>query len=81
MCIRDRINAVTQAMLDDGEISLDTLDSGSDAASPLLLSIGDSLISSMRHRPVTGVDPVSYTHLCGGCTRRPSRGRMCRLSA
>ena len=28
------INAVTQAMLDDGEISLDTLDSGSDAASP-----------------------------------------------
>ena len=34
-----KINAVTQAMLDDGEISLDTLDSGSDAASPLLLSI------------------------------------------
>ena len=29
-----KINAVTQAMLDDGEISLDTLDSGSDAASP-----------------------------------------------
>ena len=50
-----KINAVTQAMLDDGEISLDTLDSGSDAASPLLLSIGDSLISSMRHRPVTGI--------------------------
>lgn len=48
-----KINAVTQAMLDDGEISLDTLDSGSDAASPLLLSIGDSLISyapSPRHR-------------------------------
>lgn len=32
-----KINAVTQAMLDDGEISLDTLDSGSDAASPAAL--------------------------------------------
>lgn len=56
-----KINAVTQAMLDDGEISLDTLDSGSDAASPLL-SIGDSLISSMRHRPVTGIFVVLNTH-------------------
>lgn len=56
------INAVTQAMLDDGEISLDTLDSGSDAASPLLLLIGDSLISSMRHRPVTGIFVVLNTH-------------------
>lgn len=57
-----KINAVTQAMLDDGEISLDTLDSGSDAASPLLLSVGDSLISSMRHRPVTGIFVVLNTH-------------------
>ena len=57
-----KINAVTQAMLDDGEISLETLDSGSDAASPLLLSIGDSLISSMRHRPVTGIFVVLNTH-------------------
>ena len=57
-----KINVVTQAMLDDGEISLDTLDSGSDAASPLLLSIGDSLISSMRHRPVTGIFVVLNTH-------------------
>lgn len=57
-----KINAVTQAMLDDGEISLDTLDSGSDAASPLLLSIGDSLIFSMRHRPVTGIFVVLNTH-------------------
>lgn len=57
-----KINAVTQAMLDDGEISLDTLDSGSDAASPLLLSIGDSLISSMRHRPITGIFVVLNTH-------------------
>ena len=57
-----KINAVTQAMLDDGEISLDTLDSGSDAASPLLLSNGDSLISSMRHRPITGIFVVLNTH-------------------
>ena len=57
-----KINAVMQAMLDDGEISLDTLDSGSDAASPLLLSIGDSLISSMRHRPITGIFVVLNTH-------------------
>ena len=47
-----KINAVTQAMLD----------SGSDAASPLLLSIGDSLITSMRHRPVTGIFVVLNTH-------------------
>lgn len=57
-----KINAVTQAMLDDGEISLGTLDSGSDTASPLLLSIGDSLISSMRHRPITGIFVVLNTH-------------------
>ena len=57
-----KINAVTQAMFDDGEISLDTLDSGSDTASPLLLSIGDSLISSMRHRPITGIFVVLNTH-------------------
>lgn len=57
-----KINAVTQSMLDEGEISLDTLDSGSDAASSLLLSIGDSLISSMRHRPVTGIFVVLNTH-------------------
>lgn len=57
-----KINAVTQSMLDDGEISLDTLDSGSDTASPLLLSIGDSLISSMRHRPITGIFVVLNTH-------------------
>lgn len=60
--LADKINAVTQAMLDDGEISLDTLDSGSDTASPLLLSIGDSLISSMRHRPITGIFVVLNTH-------------------
>ncbi len=60
--LADKINAVTQAMLDDGEISLDTLDSGSDTASPLLLSIGDSLISSMRRRPITGIFVVLNTH-------------------
>lgn len=64
-----KINAVTQAMLDDGEISLDTLDSGSDAASPLLLSIGDSLISSMRHRPVTGIFVVLNTHDLDTCKK------------
>ena len=69
-----KINAVTQAMLDDGEISLDTLDSGSDAASPLLLSIGDSLISSMRHRPVTGIFVVLNAR-----SRHTQKGRAAAL--
>ena len=68
-----KINAVTQAMLDDGEISLDTLDSGSDAASPLLLSIGDSLISSMRHRPVTGIFVVLQHATISTHAKRASR--------
>ena len=60
--LSSKINATAQAMLDDGEISLDTLDSSNDAASPLLLEIGDSLISSMRHRPITGIFVVLNTH-------------------
>lgn len=56
-----KINAVTQAMLDDGEIS-PTRSTAAATPHPLLLSIGDSLISSMRHRPVTGIFVVLNTH-------------------
>lgn len=58
-----KINAVTQAMLDDGEISLDTLDSGSDAASPLQMRRSNPMTrrccSSRQSAVATRVTPPS----------------------
>ena len=57
-----RINTLTEELLADGSISLDTLDSGSEAALPLLEAATPRLISTLRSRPVTGIFLVLNTH-------------------
>ena len=46
----------------NGKISLDTLDTGSDAAFPLLQEVSSSLISQLRRKNVTGIFLILNTH-------------------
>ena len=83
--LSDTINGLTQQLLDEGEISLSTLDSSSDAAYPLLEAAAPELISTLRIKSVTGVflilTPMIWTSgsrtascppsTCGILTRMP----------
>ena len=60
--LTDKINTTTQALIDSGDISIDTLDRSNEDALSLLSSIGESMINSMRRRPVTGIFVVLNTH-------------------
>ena len=60
--LSDVINGLTQQLLDEGEISLSTLDSSSDAAYPLLEAAAPELISTLRIKSVTGVFLILNTH-------------------
>ena len=60
--LSDTINGLTQQLLDEGKISLSTLDSSSDAAYPLLEAAAPELISTLRSKSVTGVFLVLNTH-------------------
>jgi len=51
------INSQTEALLADGTISLDTLDSGSAASEPLLRAISSELVFEMRAKK-------TQRHLC-----------------
>lgn len=60
--LSDTINGLTQQLLDEGEISLSTLDSSSDAAYPLLEAAAPELINTLRIKSVTGVFLILNTH-------------------
>ena len=60
--LSETINGLTQQLLDEGEISLSTLDSSSDAAYPLLEAAAPELISTLRIKSVTGVFLILNTH-------------------
>lgn len=49
------INSQTEALLADGRISLDTLDSGSAASEPLLRAISSELVFEMRAKKLSGI--------------------------
>lgn len=49
------INTQTEALLADGRISLDTLDSGSAASEPLLRAISSELVFEMRAKKLSGI--------------------------
>ena len=49
--LAQEINRATQDMLDDGSISLEQLDSSSDACAPLLLDVADEMISTPSGYP------------------------------
>lgn len=60
--LASQVNSVTQRMLDAGELSLDALDSDSNACSPLLLQLCDDLISNLYAKKVSGIFIVFNTH-------------------
>ena len=60
--ISTTINNLTQQMLQDGTISLDTMDQSSEAAAPLMEAAAPYLVSALRARPVTGIFLVINTH-------------------
>lgn len=60
--ISTTINNLTQQMLQDGTISLDTMDQSSEAADSLMEAAAPYLVSALRARPVTGIFLVINTH-------------------
>ncbi len=60
--LSDTLNELTRQLLDEGKISLDTLDSGSDAAMPLLEAATPELINILRSKSVNGVFLILNTH-------------------
>ena len=60
--ISTTINNLTQQMMQDGTISLDTMDQSSEAADPLMEAAAPYLVSALRARPVTGIFLVINTH-------------------
>lgn len=59
--LAEQINASAQALLEEGAISLETLDKSSDACSPLLLQVVDDLISTLRAKRTTGIFVIFNT--------------------
>ena len=60
--LSDTLNDLTQQLLDEGTISLDTLDSSSDAAYPLLEAATPELISTLRAKSINGIFLILNTH-------------------
>lgn len=60
--LASEINGITQSMLDDGTLTLQSLDGNSEACAPLVLAISDSLISSLYSKRVSSIFVVFNTH-------------------
>ena len=60
--LSQQLNVLTQELLDSGEIDLETLDSSSDAAYPLLDAATTQLITTLRSKPVNGIFLILNTH-------------------
>ncbi|RHV91722.1 EAL domain-containing protein [Lachnospiraceae bacterium OF09-33XD] len=56
-----KVNNTAERLLWSGQISLDTLDDGSDYSTPLLADVSDDLISLMRTNRVTGAFVILNT--------------------
>lgn len=62
-----KVNEVTQELLASGEISLDTLSSGSAHCEPLLKAVGATMIEQMRTKRVNGIFIVLNTNDLDAC--------------
>ena len=60
--LSDTINSLTQQLLQEGAITLDTMDESSEAADPLLEAAAPYLVDTLRSRPATGIFLVISTH-------------------
>ena len=65
--LSDSINAATQQMLDEGTITMDTLDEGSEQSEALLEAIAPEMLSTLRSKSVTGIFVVLNTHDLNTC--------------
>ena len=59
--LSEQINATTQQMLENGAISLDTLDNSSEQSNALLVTIAPQLADTLRAKQVTGIFIVLNT--------------------
>lgn len=60
--ISGTINRVTQELVENGEIQMETLDASSEEALPLLNAIGPELVNTLRSKPVNGIFVILSTH-------------------
>ena len=65
--LSSHINDTVQQLLDEGAISLDTLDAGTDQSDALLEAIAPELVDTLRAKSVTGIFVVLNTHDLNTC--------------
>ena len=65
--LSEQINATTQQMLENGEISLDTLDNSSEQSDALLVTLAPELLDALRAKQVTGIFIMLNTHDLDTC--------------
>ncbi len=65
--LSEKINATTQQMLKNGDISLDTLDKSSEQSDALLVTIAPQLLKTLRAKKVTGIFIMLNTHDLDTC--------------
>lgn len=65
--LSEQINATTQQMLENGDISLDTLDNSSEQSDALLVALAPQLLDALRAKQVTGIFIMLNTHDLDTC--------------
>ena len=65
--LSEQINATTRQMLENGEISLDTLDNSSEQSDALLVTLAPELLDALRAKQVTGIFIMLNTHDLDTC--------------
>lgn len=65
--LSEKINTTTQQMLENGEISLDTLDNSSEQSNALLVTLAPELLDTLRAKQVTGIFIMLNTHDLDTC--------------
>ena len=65
--LSEQINTTTQQMLENGEISLDTLDNSSEQSNALLVTLAPELLDALRAKQVTGIFIMLNTHDLDTC--------------
>ena len=65
--LSEQINTTTQQMLENGDISLDTLDNSSEQSDALLVALAPQLLDTLRAKQVTGIFIMLNTHDLDTC--------------
>lgn len=65
--LSEQITATTQQLLKSGDISLDTMDNGSEQSDALLVALAPQLLDTLRTKQVTGIFLILNTHDLDTC--------------